>query len=169
MPTITHLLPNPARQAEPVSVPASQREDLAALLRLVQRTPSEGTSYKLVSPTGEARPIPAGVLALFEQAAESLSRGDAVALVPVEKELSTQQAANLLNVSRQYIVQLLNEERIPHRRTGTHRRLRLEDVLAFKRQRDQDRMAALDEIARMSQEFGGYDELPGASVGLEGR
>jgi excisionase family DNA binding protein len=63
----------------------------------------------------------------------------------------------LLNVSRQYLVLLLDEKRIPFRKTGKRRRLRIEDVLAFKETRDRDRRAGLCELSRMSQDFGGYD------------
>jgi excisionase family DNA binding protein len=77
--------------------------------------------------------------------------------VPVGKEVTTQQAADLLNVSRQYLVRLLDEGRIPFRKTGKHRRLRIEHVLQFKEKRDKDRRAGLRELSQMTQEFGGYD------------
>lgn len=73
------------------------------------------------------------------------------------EEVTTQQAADLLNVSRQYLVRLLDEGRIPFRKTGKHRRLRMQDVLAFKEQRDKDRRAGLRELSRLTEESGGYD------------
>ncbi|MCP4500553.1 MAG: excisionase [Deltaproteobacteria bacterium] len=62
----------------------------------------------------------------------------------------------------QYLVRLLDEGRIPFRKTGTHRRVRMESLLAYKRQRDRDRMTSLDELSQLSQDFGGYDEIPKA-------
>ena len=82
---------------------------------------------------------------------------DSITVVPVGRELTTQQAANLLNVSRQYLVRLLDEGQIPFRKTGAHRRLRIEDVLAFKDTRDKDRRARWRELSRLTQELGGYD------------
>jgi excisionase family DNA binding protein len=112
---------------------------------------------KLVGPGGEATAIPETVFYVLERVAEVMARGDAITVVPVGKEITTQQAADLLNVSRQYLVRLLDEGRISFRKTGKHRRLRIEDVLAFKEQRDKDRRAGLRELSRMTQEFGGYD------------
>jgi excisionase family DNA binding protein len=89
--------------------------------------------------------------------AEVMARGDSITVVPVGREVTTQQAADLLNVSRQYLVRLLDEQRIPFRKTGKHRRVRVEDVLAFKEKRDKDRRAGLRELSQMTQEFGGYD------------
>lgn len=76
---------------------------------------------------------------------------------PIGREVTTQQAADLLNISRQYLVRLLDEGRIPYRKTGKHRRLRIEDVLSFKEKRDKDRRAGLRELSRMTEELGGYD------------
>ncbi|MCA9534138.1 MAG: helix-turn-helix domain-containing protein [Myxococcales bacterium] len=77
--------------------------------------------------------------------------------VPTAHELTTQQAADLLNVSRQYLVRLLDEGRIACRKTGTHRRLRVTDVLEFKARRDKDRRAGLRELSQLTQDAGGYD------------
>jgi excisionase family DNA binding protein len=99
------------------------------------------------------------VFYILARVAEVMARGDAITVVPVGKELTTQQAADLLNVSRQYLVRLLDEGRIPYTKTGKHRRLRVEDVLHYKEERDKERRAALDELTQLSEESGGYDEL----------
>jgi excisionase family DNA binding protein len=97
---------------------------------------------------------------LLARMAEVLARGDAVTIVPVGQELTTQQAADLLNVSRQYLIRLLDANALPFTRTGgKHRRLRIEDVLAYKAKRDHERREGLDELAALTQDMGGYPEL----------
>lgn len=150
------------RRMLPVTAPESQRAEIAALLRLVdgalESQPSQDT-YKLVSPNGDETEIPETVFYLLERLLEVMVRGDSVTIVPVGKELTTQQAANLLNISRQYLVRLLEAGDIPHTKTGRHRRLNVEDVLRFKRERDCRRRKKLDDLSAMSQDFGGYEEL----------
>ena len=93
----------------------------------------------------------------MQQATEQLARGAAVAVVPISQELTTQQAAELLNVSRQYVVRLVDEGKLPCVRTGSHRRLLLEDVLRFKKERDREREETLDELTRLHEDLGGYE------------
>jgi excisionase family DNA binding protein len=150
------------RRMTPVAAPPDQQAQVAALSRvlegMVQLPKRRAPKCQLVGPDGESIPIPEAVFYVLERVAEVLARGDSLTIVPVGKEVTTQQAADLLNVSRQYLVRLLDEGRIPFRKTGKHRRLRIEDVLAFKEQRDKDRRAGLRELSRLTQEFGGYDD-----------
>jgi excisionase family DNA binding protein len=152
-----------ARHVNPVTAPPDQREGLAALLQLLRPLGSQPlgvAEYKLVSHTGEVVALPESISLLLGHMVEVLARGDGVAVVPVSRELTSLEAARILNVSRQYLVRLLDSGRIPSRKTGTHRRVRMSDVLAYKRQRDHERMASLDALSQLSQEFGGYDEIP---------
>ena len=126
------------RRPSPVTASSSEHEKVVRLFRAlsdVQDVEHQERSYKLIKPNGEAIELPESVLALFQHMIEILVRGDAVTLAPVHKELTTQQAADILNVSRQYLVRLLDEGKIPYTKTGTHRRVRLDDVVAFKKQR----------------------------------
>ncbi len=86
-----------------------------------------------------------------------LAQGQGVTLVPEDKELTTQQAADLLNVSRPYLVKLLEQRQIPYTKTGTHRRLRVADLVAYKARRDEERGEALAELTQLSEELGHYD------------
>ena len=75
-----------------------------------------------------------------------VGRGDAVTLVPVHQMLSTQQAADILNVSRPHLISLLEKASIPYVLVGRHRRIRAEDLFAYKRDRDSRRRQALSEV-----------------------
>ena len=101
--------------------------------------------------------VPATVLTLFLRLLREIARGHAVALLPLHTDLTTQQAAEVLNVSRSFLVRLLEDGQIPYRKVGTHRRVQLRDVLAYKEHTDTDRRAVLDELTAEAQRLGlGY-------------
>ncbi|GGJ78982.1 hypothetical protein GCM10008939_23550 [Deinococcus aquiradiocola] len=85
---------------------------------------------------------------------EDLAAGRAVQVITLEEEITTQQAAELLNVSRPYLVKLVESGALPHRKVGPRRRLHLEDVLAFRARLDMQRQAALQALADDLQELG---------------
>lgn len=146
------------RRLEPVRAPREERDEIAELSSALHPPPSgHEVHYDLVGPSGQRHRIPESVIHGLARIVEVLARGDALTIVPVGARVTTQQAADLLNVSRQYLVRLLDEGRIPYDRTGTHRRLKIEDVLAYKQKRDRERDAGLDELTRLTEELGGYD------------
>jgi excisionase family DNA binding protein len=83
---------------------------------------------------------------LFLELLRYIGSGDAVTLLPIQQMLTTQQAADLLNVSRPFLIKLIEKGDIPHSMVGRHRRLKAEDVFAYKSARDNARAEALDEL-----------------------
>lgn len=102
---------------------------------------------------GEAIELPAVVSRLLVDVLAQMGQGNAVTIAPVSAELTTQQAADLMNVSRPYLISLLTEGRIPFRMVGTHRRILFHDLMEFKRCIDEARMRTLDELAAQAQEL----------------
>jgi excisionase family DNA binding protein len=97
--------------------------------------------------------LPAGAVALLMNILEAMAAGRGVTIIPENAELTTVQAAEVLNVSRPFLIRLLEEGAIPHRKVGKHRRVRMEDVMAYKERIDRDREAILDELAAQAQEL----------------
>jgi excisionase family DNA binding protein len=100
--------------------------------------------------------LPETVMKLLAKIIHLLAQGDAVSIVPIRQELTTQQAADLLNVSRQYLVRILDAGDVPFHYTGTHRRIAFGDLMEYKRLRDAKRRTGLARLTRMSQELGLY-------------
>jgi excisionase family DNA binding protein len=146
-------------ESEPVTVSDGDVEDIKQFARAMEPIFGDsGTrSVRLVGPNGEELDIPAPLFEVLRQAIPLMAAGNAVALVPSCRELTTQQAADFLNVSRPYLITLLENGTIPFTKTGTHRRIRFTDVLAYKRRRDAGRREKLARLTQLSQELGLYD------------
>ncbi len=102
--------------------------------------------------------IPAAAFHLLVDILAQMAQGNAVTLIPIHAELSTQEAADILNVSRPFIIKLIETGEIICRKVGRHRRIRFEDLMTYKQKIDSDRLQALDELAAQAQELNmGYD------------
>jgi excisionase family DNA binding protein len=153
---ITNPLPKtiPPLEKEVEAAVQGQRE-LASLLSTKFETQridifdKEDKPHTLVLPTSALR--------LLVDILGELAIGNAVKVVPVHAELTSQEAADLLNVSRPHLVKMLEEGAIPFTKTGRHRRIRFSDLMAFKQQRDAESQEAMEALVRQAQELGmGY-------------
>ncbi|MBX3275272.1 MAG: helix-turn-helix domain-containing protein [Sandaracinaceae bacterium] len=96
--------------------------------------------------------LPARVFDALLELLRHTAEGNAVTLVPVHAELTTQQAADLLNVSRPHLIKLLESGALPFHRAGRHRRIRAEDLFAFRDRRRAESDRAFQELADLSQD-----------------
>ncbi len=103
--------------------------------------------------TAEPVDIPTPALRLLKEILDQMAHGNGVAVTPLHAELTTRQAADLLQVSRTHLVQLLDDGRIPCRRVGAHRRVRARDILDYRRDAESRRREALDELTALDQDF----------------
>jgi excisionase family DNA binding protein len=117
------------------------------------RARAESGALSLSGADSEAVPLAPAIADLIVDVLGHIARGDMVTIVPTGAMLTTQQAADMLNVSRPYLSKLLKEGEIPHIPIGSHRRVRFDDLMAYKEKRDAGRAAALEKLARLGQEF----------------
>ena len=104
--------------------------------------------------TAEPIDIPTSALRLLKEILDQMAHGNGVALTPLHAELTTRQAAGLLQISRTHLVQLLDEGHIPCRKVGAHRRVRVRDILDYRRETESRRRKALDALTAVDQDLG---------------
>jgi len=129
-----------------------------AIKQLEQILNSGFSQALLVGLDGKEIVIPDSVYCVLHQVIKLMASGRAVLLVPLGHELTTQEAAELLNVSRPFLVKLLEQGAMPYTMVGTHRRIRFEDLTAYKEQRDNQRRESLKRLTQLSEEMGLYDD-----------
>jgi len=136
----------PTAQESPLASDAGQRLARYAGLKRPFRIRFVGAEQD------ETLELPAGAVALLVDILEAMAAGRGISLIAEHAELTTVEAAEVLHVSRPYLIKLLTEGALPHRKVGKHRRIRMEDVMAYKSRIDGEREAVLDELAAQAQE-----------------
>lgn len=134
------------------------QEEIEQASKLYRTLLHEG-SAALISPDGTRIELPSSLYEILVRVAEKMQEGKTVAVLPLMEELSTQAAADLLGMSRQFFVRECEAHKLPFCYTGTHRRVLLKDLLDYKKQREQARREAIVRIARQSEELGDYDKF----------
>jgi excisionase family DNA binding protein len=148
------------KSTDDVVLPSEAEVQLAkASGRLLAACIGQGEQARLILHDDHPQPIdlPVAALRMLVEILAQMGQGNAVSLVPVHAELTTQQAADFLNVSRPFLVQRLERKELPFRRVGTHRRIAFRDLLAFKETMQQKSRAAADALTAEAEELGlGY-------------
>jgi excisionase family DNA binding protein len=146
MTTLAHRQPPPSAQEAALARSSGQ-----SLSRLIRK--NRLLTLK-VTDTDQEQPIelPPGAVLLLMDILEAMAAGRGVTIIPENAELTTVQAADVLNVSRPFLIKLLEEKAMPCRKVGAHRRIRMEDVMAYKARIDAERETVLDQLVAEAQE-----------------
>lgn len=139
----------------PTEAEVTLAKESSRLLSLCLSTKEDAQSIRVIDQAGEheAVRLPTAAFRLLIDILSEMAQGNAVNLIPIHAEVTTQEAADMLNVSRPHLVKLLDSGAIPFHRVGTHRRVRYQDLVNYKARIDAERMRALDELSAQAQEL----------------
>ena len=145
-----------------VHLPTAQEAEEAKITSraLSKYVHNERLHLKIASNNNESEDLilPGYAINLLLAMLTEMSKGNAITVMPIHAELSTQETAELLNVSRPHLVDLLEQGKMPFRKVGAHRRVLANDVFDYKQRMDEARFKALDDLAAQAQELGmGYE------------
>lgn len=136
--------------------PVSPSKDEIKIAQSSSRTLSRFLSKNLkvrIAETDEIVELPVSAVRLLVDLLTTMAEGNAVTLMPIHAELTTQQAADLMGISRPYLIKLLEDGEIPYHKVGTHRRIYFQDLKDYKERKEKAREKALDELAAQAQEL----------------
>lgn len=140
------------RQPPPTEIESTLARTSKQVLSRYTREDQSLTLRVIDADHDEPIELPAGAVALLMDILGAMASGQGITLIPQNAELTTVQAANILNVSRPFLIKLLEEGTIPYHKVGKHRRIRIKDVMNYKQAIDQEREAVLDQLVAEAQE-----------------
>lgn len=140
---------------QPLAISETDQKQVLELYQKIQRSRA-----KLVGPDGRTQNLPVSLYEFLVKLIADLCEGKSVAIVQNDAQLTTVEAARMLGVSRQFLIKLLERGEIPHHMVGTHRRIYVRDLLAYKARRDSNRRKILDQLTRSEAEDGLYELEP---------
>jgi len=148
-------MPHKEQIQAPIALSESDQRQVLELYQKIQRSRA-----KLVGPDGRTQNLPVSLYEFLVKLIADLCEGQSVAIVQNDAQLTTVEAARMLGVSRQFLIGQLEKDEIPFHMVGTHRRVYVRDLLAYKIQRDGKRHRILDDLTRAEAEEGLYDREP---------
>ncbi len=132
-------------------------QEFQVIYKKIKSSESKGVKIK-IQETGEFITIPKKALSLLSTIIQNMAEGKTISIVPSNSEISTQQAAEMLNVSRPHLIKLLESNKIPFKKVGSHRRILLQDILKYKERQSKERETQLDFLAKQAQDLNlGYE------------
>jgi excisionase family DNA binding protein len=134
-------------------VPSKRDAELATESSRILSSIEDRDEFQVRLDNGQVLILPKAVKTLLTHLLTQMSYGNAVTLIPIHAELTTQEAADHLNVSRPYLISLLEAGEIKFRKVGTHRRIKFSDLRSFEECKEQEREAALTELAQQAQDL----------------
>jgi len=148
-------MPRKEEAQVPLAITETDQRQVLELYQKIQRSRA-----KLVGPDGKTQNLPVSLYEFLVKLIADLCEGQSVAIVQNDAQLTTVEGARMLGVSRQFLIKLLERGEIPHHLVGTHRRIYVRDLLAYKAKRDSNRRKILDDLTRAEAEDGLYDLEP---------
>lgn len=142
----------------PLESVMAQEPEKSSIKHLESILQLEGAQPKLVGADGKEIQIPESVYQILHQAVHALALGKVISVVIQDRELTTQKAADILKVSRPYLIKLLDQGEIPCIRVGTHRRVRFDDLMKYKQERDTKRREGIKQFTQFLEAEGFYDD-----------
>lgn len=135
-------------------VPSERDAELATTSsRILSKYLTAGEFKIKLEPSGEELVLPSAVGHLLTYLLTEMSQGNAVTLIPMHSQMTTQEAADHLNVSRPYVIKLIENRVLPHHKVGTHRRIKFSDLRAYKETVEAESRQALDNLTKQAQEL----------------
>jgi len=138
-------------ERDPIALQENDSELAASASRALAR--AKDSLVKITLDDGTELALPKAVRELLVKILTEVSHGNMVNIVPVHAELSTQEAANLLNVSRPYLIKLLERGELKFHKAGTHRRIKFTDLRAYQEKQESTRERAMTDLAQQAQEL----------------
>lgn len=139
----------------PLAISETDQKQVLELYQKIQRSRA-----RLVGPDGKSHSLPVSLYEFLVKLIADLCEGQSVVIVQNDAQLTTVEGARMLGVSRQFLIKLLERGDIPHHMVGTHRRIYVRDLLAYKAKRDSNRRKILDDLTRAEAQDGLYDLEP---------
>ncbi|MGJ5816002.1 helix-turn-helix domain-containing protein [Paludibaculum fermentans] len=139
----------------PLAISGTDQRQVLELYQKIQRSRA-----KLVGPDGRTQSLPVSLYEFLVKLIADLCEGQSVAIVQNDAQLTTVEGARMLGISRQFLIKLLERGDMPHHMVGTHRRIYVRDLLAYKAKRDSNRRKILDDLTRAEAGDGLYDLEP---------